>query len=289
MKKLRYLFEALILKIFLVIFKILPLDNASAFGGWLGRKIGPKLGATKRAYKHMRKAMPEKSEAEIDEIVIKMWDHLGRVIGEYPHLEKIATERITIKNFDVWDKTDKLGKGMVVTSAHIGNWETHGAYLKRVYGRDLNLTYRALNNPYADAMLHHARTLGGDVPAYPKSRESGKHLIKALKNKGLLGILIDQKYNEGVCVDFFGMPAMTNPIGIELAQKMGAPLLFVRNKRTGGAHFETMVAEPIALSDANGEKRETVDIIKDIHALLEEWIREAPEQWIWLHRRWKED
>lgn len=286
MKKIRYIIEAAALTIIIGIFRCLPVDRASGLGGWILRKIGPLLGASRKAERHMKLAFPDMSEKEIRGHVSNMWDNLGRVIAEYPHLETIAAKRITVQGRDILEQALGDGDGAIFCSAHLGNWEIFAAFLREDYGAALDLTYRALNNPYADQLLLKARTLNGKVKAFPKARESGRELIRTARGNGFLGILIDQKYNEGVAVNFFGMDAMTNPIAVELAQKTRSPMFMVRSHRKGGANFEIEMSKPLRLYDDQGNPRPAKDVLRDAHEILESWIRETPEQWLWLHRRW---
>ena len=129
-------------------------------------------------------------------------------------------------------------------------------------------------------MLARARTLNGRLGAYSKSRAGGKGLIEAIKNKRCVGILIDQKYNEGLAIPFLGYPAMTNPIFVTLAQKYDAILLPVSNVRIENTRFKLTFHAPLNIAD-NIE-----NTIKSAHTYLENWIKETPSQWLWLHRRW---
>ena len=173
--------------------------------------------------------------------------------------------------------------------AHMANWEVNCMAAYTQLNNPIDLTYRAPNNPWTASLLEKARTLNGRLKAYQKSQESGIHIMRAMKNNRMIGILIDQKYNEGVEAMFFGHPAMTNPVFVKLCQRFKCPLVPVRNTRKNGCHFELEVCEPIPVLDNRGNPRNIKDVIEDSHRLLESWISEAPEQWLWLHRRWKEE
>jgi len=287
MKNFRYIIEAIFLQILMFVFAILPLDIASAFGGWIGRSLGMMMGISKRAGKNLDIAIPGLSPAQKKDIIRGMWDNLGRTIAEYPHLKKISRDRMTIQNEKVLKDTVEGGNGGIFISAHIGNWETQVPSMLARHGVSASLTYRALNNPYADKILRKFRTLHGAIKAYPKERSSGKFLLSDLKQKEFLAILIDQKYNEGVAVPFFDKPAMTNPVFVQLAQKYKCPLVPSRCKRLNGAHFELTIHEPLTLFDGSGNALPVETVILQAHKILESWIRDTPEQWLWLHRRWK--
>ncbi len=281
MIKLRYQIETAGLFMLTGIFRILPLDAASAAGGWLGRFIGPRLAASRKARRNLENAMPDLDVHGQNKIIAGMWENLGRVIAEYPHLQKIGKERVT---FDVDPISQKLfddNTPCMMVGAHMANWEVGAAGLLLTLGKPVDLTYRAPNNPGADRLLMKARTLNGRLRAYPKSRGGGQEIIRAMRDGRTIGMLVDQKYNEGVPVPFFGRAAMTNPAFVQLARKYGYPLVPWRIERTKGAHFKITVCPPLLT-----EERSTENIIAQAHTLLEDWIRQRPEQWLWLHRRW---
>ena len=286
MKQFRYLLEACVLYVFYYLCRILPVDAASGLGGWLGRTIGPRLAASRKALRHLEQALPELSEEQRRRTVRDMWDNLGRVLAEYPHLETIGRERTTFINKHILEDLCAKGGPAVFIGGHLANWEVSSAALLTQLGHPVDLTYRAVNNPFADALLRRARTLNGKLRAFPKSRESGKHILRTVKEGRFLGILIDQKYNEGVAVPFFGRPAMTNPIFVQLGQKYDCPIVPVCGKRLKGAHFEIHIAEPLSVFSEDGNPLPVEKIIENAHLYLENRIREEPGQWIWLHRRW---
>lgn len=287
MKKLRYAAEALLVYILYVIFKMLPAPMASNLGGFLGRSIGPKLSASRKARRHIQIAFPAIKYDQETRILIDMWDNLGRLFAEYPHLKTISEKYTTIENKEIVLNAVNADKPALFIGGHIGNWEINASTTYWQLKQAVDLTFRAPNNPWVAKILAKARTFNGKLNAYPKERESAALLIKAMRNNHSLGILVDQKYNPGVEAEFFGKAAMTNTIFITLAQKFDAPIIPVRCVRNGGCNFTLHVYEPIPAFHENGNKRDPLDIISDTHALLEKWITEHPAQWIWLHKRWK--
>lgn len=288
MRIVRYTIEALLLWILFWFFKILSPKYASGIGGWLGRSIGPYLAVNRKARRHLRLAFPEIDQSIENDILRGMWDNLGRIIGEYPHLERISRDYTTINNMERLAPYLEQDQPIIFIGGHLGNWEINGAAMLTQMEKTMTLTYRAPNNPWTAHLLDRCRTLNGAIQAYPKARESGRYIMQTLKEDGLLGILIDQKYNEGVEVNFFGAPAMTNPICVQLAQKYKCPLIPVRCERTRGCSFTLTPYDPLPVFDETGEKRPVADVLNDAHRLLEGWISERAEQWIWLHRRWRD-
>ncbi len=286
MKKIRYILEIIIIYILFTIFRVLPVVQASNLGGFLGRVIGKKLSINRRVKKHISIAFPEIEKGRQNEIIIKMWDNLGRIFAEYPHLETISRDYTKIENIEIIEPYLKSGQSVIFVGGHIGNWEINGATMLTQVKKPIALTYRPPNNPWVAKLLNKLRTLNGRIEAFSKSPEGGRGMMKTLKENGSLGILIDQKYNEGISTKFFGVDAMTNPIFAQLALKYECPIIPVRCERIEGINFKLTVHPPLTKTDENGDKLPIATIVQNAQNLTEEWIKEKPEQWIWLHRRW---
>lgn len=286
LKHLRYFIEALIVYLLFAIFWLLPLDIASNIGGFLGRLIGPHTNLSQRAIKNISQALPHLSEAEHHKIKLEMWDNLGRLFAEYPHLKQIGKERTEFVNLEILEKYRKKETPLVLISAHVGNWEIHASSLYNQVNLPITLTYRPPNNPWVDSLLLKARCLGGKVHALPKETESGRKMLQILKKKGVVGILIDQKYNEGILAPFFHQDAKTNPIFASLAQKYDAPIISFYAERIKGAHFKIHIDDSIKTQNSSKENLEIIDIVTTTNKLLEKSILKNPAQWIWVHRRW---
>jgi len=289
MKPLRYALEAALLALLLLFFKLLPAGAASRLGGFIGRMIGPRLAASRKAQRNLARALPHLTPAAQKTILTGMWDNLGRIMAEYPHLETLSRTHTTVEGTEIFLEALSTGKGVVCIGGHLGNWEINSAACLNQLGIATELTYRAPNNPHVDKKLMNFRTLGGKLRAHAKSKTGGKAMMQVIKNGGILGILIDQKYNQGVSVPFFGQPAMTNPFFVQLCQKYGAALVPIQCKRLKGARFHLKVYDPIPVYKEDGAPRPVEDVIADAHVLLERWITDTPEQWLWLHRRWKDN
>ncbi|MBI4030362.1 MAG: lipid A biosynthesis acyltransferase, partial [Proteobacteria bacterium] len=275
-----------LLYVLFFIFKIMPLDMASSCGGAIGRLIGPRLAASRKAKANLKFVFPDIGDEKADEITKGMWENLGRVFAEYPHLEKIGRERVEIINDHILDSLKNDGMPGILFSAHMANWEALcAAFLTRknlpVYG-----IYRAPNNPWAAALVHRARSYDARVPAFPKSRSGTRALLQAMKEGHHIGILIDQKYNEGIAVPFLGKPAMTSPAFAQLCQKFLCPLVPARIERLQGARFRLTVEKPVKTFDENQKPLPVGETVAACHEYLGRWIKERPEQWLWLHRRW---
>lgn len=281
MKRLRYALEGAMAASLFGMFSMLPVSAASAIGGALGRIIGPLLAVNRKAVRHLNLALPA---IETQKTLREMWDNLGRVMAEYPHLATIANHHVTIRGAENLPSPDCPA---IFIGAHLANWEVCGAAAFLRHNIPIELTYRAPNNPWTARLLNRARSLGGTLKTHPKTAESGRAMIAALKSGKALGILIDQKYNEGLETTFFGHAAMTNPIFASLAQKYDAALIPIQIIRTKGCNFEVIVHPRIPTHTPEGTPRPIPSIIAQAQELLESWITAHPGQWIWLHRRWR--
>jgi KDO2-lipid IV(A) lauroyltransferase len=286
MKLLRQWLEAGLARLVWALFKALPLDAASALGGALARSIGPLLKQTRIARRNLDRAFPEKSAAEIDAIIRGMWDNIGRVAGEFPHLTTIARERVELIGGEVIDMLRDDGRPGVLISGHLGNWEVNGAVtLGR--GLPLSLVYRSANNPWVEDLYRKGRGAASGA-MIPKGSEGARQALLTLKAGGHLGMLVDQKMNDGVPIPFFGRDAMTAPAMAQFATRFKCPLVPARIERLGGARFRMTMLPPLDFPHTGDPHDDNRLLLIRINALLESWIRERPEQWLWVHRRWPE-
>ena len=264
----------------------MPLDWASALGGAAGRLIGPRLGISKRARTNLNAALPELTPGEIERIVRGMWDNLGRVAFEYPHLRKIKVftgERVEVHGLDNLQGALNAGRRVILFSGHLGNWEI-AALAAGQYGIDVAQIYRAANNPLVDGMLARLRGDAGEL--IPKGAVASRRAMAALRRGGHLSLLADQKLNDGIAVPFFGHEAMTAPALAMLALRFECDVLPVRVERLQGARFRLTVYPGLALPQSGDRAADTLALMTEVNRSLETWIRERPEQWFWLHRRW---
>ena len=268
-------------------FGLLPLDRASALGGALARRIGPSLAISERARRNLRRAFPGFQEIEIERIVTDMWDNLGRVAAEYPHLREIrvfrAGGRVETHGFEHMDRAVAAGRRMIIFSGHIANWEI-GLLAAVQYGISVAQIYRAANNPLVDRMITRFRGDAGEL--IPKGTVAARRAIAVLRRGAHLTMLADQKMNDGIAVPFFGRPAMTTSALASLALRFECDLLPARVERLGGARFRLTVFPPLPLLRSGDHHADVATLMARVNAILEDWVRDRPEQWFWLHRRW---
>jgi KDO2-lipid IV(A) lauroyltransferase len=270
------------------LFWILPLDAASALGGFLARSIGPRLAFSRRALHNLRRALPEISDAEGRRVIAAMWDNLGRVVAEYPHLGQYhAYEpdgRIEMRGAENIRAQHGSGKRTIFFSGHFGNWEVPTLAVTQA-GLDVVEMYRAANNPFVDQLINHARSVVGSELA-AKGSAGARRMLAAMKGNRHIAMLVDQKTNDGIAVPFFGRDAMTAPSLAVFALRYDCQVVPVRVDRTRGARFRITAEPPLTLTRTGDDKADTLAIMTQVNQVLERWIRERPDHWFWLHRRW---
>ena len=202
--------------------KLLGPDRASNFGGWLMKKIGPRLSQHKTVKRNLRLAFPDWTDVQIEQTALDAWESAGRVAGELPHLPSIdpyTSGRVDIVGLDVLDRLKASDKGAVFISGHFANWEIMPATITQRLP-DAVMTYRALNNPHIDRRISDLRAAYGTQINAPKGVGT-RELMRALAKGQTIALMNDQKFNEGVAVPFFGHDAMTAPGPTRLAIAAG--------------------------------------------------------------------
>ena len=268
--------------------KWLGIDRASTFLGWLVSRIGPLLSQHKTAVRNLRLAFPDWSEAEVQRVARAAWRNVGATAGELPHLPKldpyVEGSRTTVINPEGLDAVRESGRGAVLVSGHFSNWEAMGSVICN-RPVDCVVTYRALNNPHIDKRISELRRKNGVQVLAPKGLAT-RDLMRALKAGRAVGLMNDQKFNQGIDVGFFGHGAMTAPGPSRLAVKYDVPVVPMITERTGPGRFRVEVFEPLLRNPDLDDEAATVDLTHRITAFIEYHVRANPEQWFWMHRRW---
>jgi len=282
-----YRLQAYAARAAMALFRALPVDAASWLGGRIARTFGPLTRAQKTAVENLRRAMPEHTEPERRKIIEAMWDNIGRTVGEYPHLGRLMTDTQRVEIIDPAGLADKLrddGIGALLVGMHYGNWE-----LSTVPGFRAGMVqrhfYRAPNNPYVNDMLIGLRQAMQQEGYLAKGAEGARQAVALLRKGTHLGMLVDQKQDEGIAAPFFGRDAMTTTAPAALARRVGVPIAAAQVVRLQGARFRIFVHEFDVAKTADREA-DVIVTTKQINTRLESWVRDHPEQWFWVHRRW---
>jgi KDO2-lipid IV(A) lauroyltransferase len=291
---LRYRGEWLVVRVCFAFVRLLGLDAASAFGGWSARTIGPLLPLSRLARANLALAFPEKSRREIATILRGVWDNLGRTFAEYLFLDTIWNEgavgdtpskRIAYAGEDRFFALRDDGKSALIFAAHLANWEMPAIGAAR-YNLDVSILFRPPNNPFvAHELLAQRSAQMGRLIATRYGAAAAA--LKVLEEGGHVAMLVDTHTHAGIQVPFFGRPAWTSIAFAKLARRTRCPVHGVRVERLGGANFKVTLSPPLTVPVTDDENADIKALVTEVHRMIEGWVRERPEQWNWLHNRWR--
>lgn len=262
----------------------LPYPQRIATGGWVGRQIAaPLAGWNRRIRDNLAYVMPGLTPAEVRRVTRGVTDNVGRAMLEmYSGPEFARHVRDTPffgDGIDALMEAGDAGRPVLLVTGHFGSYDVpRAALLARGYS--VGGLYNAMSNPLINT--HYAaalRSVGG--PAFPRDRHGMAKMLRHLKGGGMVGLIIDQHMQHGVVLDFMGKPARTALSAAELALKHDAlvvPIYGIR--RPDGLTFDILVEPPVPHGDP-------VEMTQTLNDSLSRLVRRHPEQWLWIHRRWK--
>lgn len=288
-KKIRYAFEVPIVWFGIVFFRWLKIENASNLAGKIAIFVGKKISVNKLALNNLSKALPHLNDFQKNAVIEGMWDNLGRVVGEFPHICAMSAEEMS-KHVEIDTDSRKIldeligkNQGGIIFSAHFGNWEI-GPKMLINYGIKVKTFYRPLNNPLVEKMTSSLR----GVEMIEKGSNGNRQLINALKNKEFIIIMADQKVSDGEPIKFFHDDAITTTSIAKIAMKYNIPLVPGYILRVNKQFkFLLKVEKPLEFNKINSFNSEATNLTLKINQIIEKWISENPEQWFWVHNRWK--
>ncbi len=255
--------------------------------GWLAALVAGS--ERRRAEKHLAMAMPEADPAEHRRIARAMFVHFARCLVEATHLTKFITGphaiRLSEEHRALYDEALAEGKGLIVVTGHIGNWEMLAQVVVEA-GYPATTIAKPTYDPRLTRWVHRLRSQNGLRIIWRGESGGSREMIRVFKEKGILALLIDQDTKvQGDWVPFFGRPAFTPTAAGSLAIRMGAPVLVGWVQRRGTEHVVHF--ERVERPDSGDAEKDALELTARITARLEHAIRQAPEQWVWMHRRWK--
>lgn len=280
------------------IFQHMPPGAAAAVGRGLGDVLHGALGRRRAlAAENLRRAFPEKDEAEVRGLVRESFRSMVLTLMEMIRLRSFLTDseavnalRESSADLDALfakarEIHDRSG-GCIFVTPHIGNWEVL-PFVSRVMGIPLVVVGRPLDNPYLQRLLFSSRTESGQL-VIPK-RNALFVLQRTLSQGKSIGLLPDQSTKKGIVVDFFGRPATTTPLPALLAVTYRRPIVVVAccRKETGSRYFKGYVSDPLWPRPSDSERAEIERLTAEMTRAMEEIIRLHPEQYFWVHNRWK--
>ena len=278
--------------VFMKLLRLVPFKTASRFMERFARWLGPKLKRHNIAMDNLAIAFPEKSIEEREKIASDSWAQMAQTLLEYFYLDQVfdmdaktgESERIEFTNAEQYEKLRDDGLPAILFTGHLANFELLPLVADR-FGLKLLSMFRQPNNPYAAKRVAQARNVisenlvaSGDGASF--------QLMSALERGDHVGVLVDQKFRRGIMVPFFGKAAPSNPLLAKLARRYKCPVHGARTVRLPNGRFRLEITEELDLPrDENGDVdiRGTTELVNRI---VEDWVREYPEQWLWIHRRW---
>jgi KDO2-lipid IV(A) lauroyltransferase len=254
------------------------------------RKVGPWRREHRIGRANLAVAFPEKSPAEIEQILAGVWDNLGRVGAEFAHLDRLTVGdplNLPYVKFDArFDRLRDDGKPALVFAAHLANWELP-ATMAAAFGLDAMVLYRRPNiGAIADAVIAIRNNSMGTL--VPTDFDAPIRLSRALEDNRHVAMLVDQYYVKGVEVTFFGRRCMANPLIAKLARQTECPIHGTRIIRLPDGCFRGEITDAIAPARDAAGRIDVQGTMQAITTEIEGWVREHPEQWLWLHRRWRD-
>ncbi|MGO8739436.1 lysophospholipid acyltransferase family protein [Rhodoblastus sp.] len=284
----RYWLEYLGFRLIGAIFAAMPVEMASNVSGALMARVGPlSQKRQSRLIGNLAAAFPEMSDASRARLAREVWRSMGRVIGEFFHIDEIVRDRVEVANPELLAEIARSGKGAVLCGAHQTNWEAASAVLSQ-YGVSPMAVYRPVSNPYVDAdlMRRRGKYYGGGLRA-KHDRETPFALIRHVRSGGAIAVAVDEEALDGLPTPFFGRPAQTTPFPALVARQCNAPLMLIHGYRTRGVRFKMFVT-PIETPRTDDRNADIYATTAAVQAELEKSIRQHPEQWRWIHDRWRE-
>jgi KDO2-lipid IV(A) lauroyltransferase len=270
--------------------RMIPIEKASALGGWFGRKVGPLTSAHKTVLKNLALAFPDMGEAERARLVDEQWDNAGRTFFEFPLMAALRPSqgRVEVVNAHRLEQIRKSGQAVVFISGHFANWEVMPCTIADA-GVACQMTYRAANNPYFDQLVREGRAAYGVQLFAPKGVEGSRELLDAMKRGQSVALMNDQKFNGGAALPFMGHLAHTAVGPTRLALKFGTVLQPMSVERLPDCRFRVVVHEPITLEKTGHREADLEAGVAKVNAFVEACVRQHPAQWFWVHKRWSNE
>lgn len=271
---------------------ILPYRLSVKLGGFLGLLSYHLIAdARKKAFKNLRLCLSDKTDDEIRNIAKEVFVNQGKNLFElfsFPKItEKKLLELAEIKNKEALVTAFSYGRGVLLASAHCGNWEIMGAALSKA-SFAINVIAKHIYIEGLNTMLVNFRKSKGVNVILRSERDTAKKMLRSLRNNESIAMLIDQDTEVNGCfVDFFSRPAWT-PSGLAaLALRTGASVVLALDRRIEGDRHECVLAGPLELTRTDNKDKDIMDNTQMITKLIENHIRQNPGQWVWMHDRWK--
>lgn len=269
----------------------LPRRAVLALGHGLGRLWGALDGRHRCiAAENLRRAFPEWDEARVERTARGVYTHFGTVLLDLLWMEGRRPEELLaladIEGVEHMQAARAAGHGVIAPSGHLGNWELQAIASVPLVGH-ISMIARPLDNPALDRRLVSLRASGGNTVIY--KRKALARVLAALRGGDIVAILIDQNVqgSDGIFVRFFGRPASTTTVAAALALKTGCAVVPVHCLLRPSGRYRMIYGPPVEATGTGHRDEDIAALTQRLTSVIEGWVRETPEQWLWIHRRWK--
>ena len=287
----RYALEAKLATVVSAVVRRLPRRLVLA----LGRRLGRIWGALDKrhlriAADNLRQAFPEWDEERVLRTARGVYAHFGTVLFDILWMEGRSAEELLaltdVEGLEMARAAVASGRGVVCPTGHFGNWEFQGVASALLLG-PFSVVARPLDNPELDRRLVGLRTATGNTVIY-KKKALGQ-IMRTIREGGVVAIVIDQNVQakDGIFVDFFARAACTTTVAAALALKTGCMIVPVHCPLGPDGRYRMVYGPAVEWKGKGRGKKDVADLTQHLTSIVEEWVREHPEQWLWLHRRWK--
>lgn len=274
-------------------FLLIGMQASSFIAGLLLTLFGPFTPPSFLAMRNIKLAMPELSFLQRFKIVLGMWNNLGRSLGEFVHVNTKTFEELNKRNIvsiesssmKIFNKMRNNPQGEIVFTAHFGNWELLSSIFE-YYNVKGCVVFRPMNNKYADKIVEKYRNKKSII-LVEKGARGGVTMMKNLKNGAKGVMLVDQRLSNGIDIPFFNQQSKTTDsvavFSLKYGYKVYAAVVF---RKSFSCSFNVKLEEFDIVNTGNLEEDVKTNT-ENVNKKIEEWIRIKPEQWFWVHNRWK--
>ena len=286
-KKMKYLFEFIIIYIISFFLNLIPINMVSYLGGLIFKTFGPLTKSNIIAKRNYLIIFPEANFAKIKSDVSKSWENLGKTVFELLILPKIilnSKNKIKIEGKENINKFINLNQNCIFFGIHQSNWELIVPTIDKL-GFNVSAVYRHINNPYIDNLVLKKRSKSifrKESNYTPKGKQSAINMIKAAKNNNSILVIVDQKDSAGENIPFFGVDVKTQTGFLKIAKKNNMKIIPIENVRKGLNDFTLTFCKPLEIDINNFSSNSEM---KKIHLIIETWIKKNPSNWFLQHNR----
>ena len=291
MRIIRYFLEFILVISFFLIFKIIDLKLSSKLGEIIGKYFGFLFRKRIVAKKNILTAFPNIDETSINQIIDGMWKNIGRIFGEYVHINKFSLldekkNKIIFINKNNLQILMNDNKPIIFFSGHFANFELMAKCLRELEF-NIGAIYRPLNNIFLNPIMEFIRKKYICPIQIEKGPTGTKKLIKHISTNNPLALMIDQRLSSSIRVPFFNQLATTTTTPAQLSIQYDALLVPVFLKRLKKTNYEFFIEEPLVFKKTNNYEKDIFNITEIMNKKIEEFIKIDPPNWLWSHDRWK--